>query len=85
MELMIGILVSGIVVLMVAALGTMAYQSYNNLRHQSGIYNDSQFALQLIREAVRHSTSAPPIGITLSGTKNGVTFNYSMSTARRNP
>jgi len=146
-ELLIGIIVAGIVILMISAVGTIAYQSYNNLRNQSGVYNDSQFALQLIREGIRQSTSVPTIagtcltivtaastkyyytmtsgttkslvygsnacssatnepiisGVTstgfvftpsvtgqlvtvaLSGTKNGVSFNYSMSAMRRNP
>ncbi len=58
-ELMVGLIVTGIIVLMVAALGSLAYKSYNGLRSNSGVYNDSQFALQIIREAVRRSTGAP--------------------------
>ena len=149
-ELIVGIVVAAIVVLMVGAIGTIAIQSYNDLRQRSNVYNDSQSALQLIRETVRQSTSVPsvsvvnsnncltvPVGvvtnyihgqgtglvrdlvygsscanvgstlisgvtvtgpafflpsvsgqvvtIVLNGTKSGVTFNYTLSTARRNP
>lgn len=69
-ELLAGVIVGGIVVLMVAALGTIVYKSYNGLRNQSGVFNDSQFALQLIREGVRQSTAAPTTG---SSTINIVT------------
>ena len=60
-ELLVGVVVAAIVVLMVGAIGTIAVKSYNDLRKKSDVYNDAQFALQLIREAVRQSTSAPAI------------------------
>lgn len=60
-ELMVGVVVTAIVILMVGAIGTIAVQSYNNLRNQSGVYNDAQFALQLVREAVRQSSTTPSI------------------------
>ncbi len=58
-ELLIVIIISTIVVLMMAAMLNIAYKSYKDLRNQSNVYNDSQYALQLIRENVRQSTSAP--------------------------
>jgi prepilin-type N-terminal cleavage/methylation domain-containing protein len=59
-ELLASIIVGGIVILMVAALGTIATKSYKGLRNNSGVYNDSQFALQLIREGVRQSLTPGP-------------------------
>jgi type II secretory pathway pseudopilin PulG len=56
---MVGIVVAAIVILMVGTLGSIAYKSYNDLRKHSDVYNDEQFALQMIREAVRQSTSTP--------------------------
>jgi prepilin-type N-terminal cleavage/methylation domain-containing protein len=58
-ELLVGILVAAIVVLAIGAIGTIAFQSYNGMRNNIGVYNDSQFALQLIREGVRESTTIP--------------------------
>jgi MSHA biogenesis protein MshO len=151
-EILITLIVSTIVVLMVASLGTMAYKSYKGLRSNSDVYNDSQYALQVIREAVRQSFTTIPatsstcltvptsaatndyfysngttgfifgvtacgntasasnktiisgvtnlaftptvtstnmesqlVTVTLSGSKNGLTFNYSMNVTRRNP
>ena len=144
MELLIGLVIATIVTLMVGALANIAFKSYNDLRKQSDVYNDSQFALQMIREGVRQSSSAPSVSVVggnncltvikpsvtnyfyikgsnfvysstacdsltntpiiksvtslvftpsisgnlvtavLSGTKSGVSFSYSIKTARRN-
>ncbi|MEI6437986.1 MAG: prepilin-type N-terminal cleavage/methylation domain-containing protein [Candidatus Omnitrophota bacterium] len=141
-ELMVGIVVGLIVILMAAALGSIATGSYRNLRSRADVYNDTQFALQMIRENVRQSSASPTVAsnsltlvtdqcsnvhfyipsgsstlvydstcggttktavtlisnvtvftpdisalplvrVTLSGSKNGVAFNYLMSASRR--
>lgn len=57
-ELLMGVIVAAIVVLMVAALGNISYQSYSSLRSKADVYTDAQFALQLMHESIRQSSSA---------------------------
>src|SRR5438128_384808 len=59
-EMLVVLVISAIIAMMVSAMSTVAAKAYNDLRNQSGIYNDSQFALQLIREAVRRSYTTIP-------------------------
>ena len=54
-ELLVGLMVAAIVILTIGAIGTIAGKSYNDLRNKSGVYNDSMFALELIRENVRQA------------------------------
>jgi prepilin-type N-terminal cleavage/methylation domain-containing protein len=81
-ELLVGIIVAAIVILMISAIGTIAYKAYNNLRTNSGFYNDSQFALQLVREAVRQSTKLPSVNgsclTTFAGVAQNPTYFYTM-------
>lgn len=58
-ELLVGLIVTAIVVMMVAAIGAFAKKSYVAVLNNADVTNDSQFAVQLIREAVRESTGAP--------------------------
>ena len=75
-EMLVVLVITGIIVLMVGALGGLAYKSYNRLRNVSGAYNDSQWGLQLIREGVRQSISNPTFAsncltlVTPNGTTN---------------
>ena len=59
MEILIGLVVATVIILMVGALSKVAFKSYSDLRKRADVYNDAQFALNLIRESVRQSTAAP--------------------------
>lgn len=54
-ELVVAIVITAIVVLMAAYIGSVASVSYHDLYNKSNVYADSQSALNLIRESVRQS------------------------------
>jgi prepilin-type N-terminal cleavage/methylation domain-containing protein len=96
-ELLIGLIVALIVTLMVGALANIAYKSYFDLRNKSGVFNDVQFALQLLEENVRQSSSAPTFAsncltvVTSTGTRifyinsNNFVFSTSCGSATNTP
>ena len=76
-ELLAGIAVAAIAILTVGAIGTFSFKTYKDLRNQSSVYNDAQFALELIRESVRQSTSAPVVAgtcLTVTGSAGTLYF-----------
>lgn len=79
-ELLVSLVITGIIVLMLGAMSNVAFLTYKNLRNRSGVYNDSQFALQLIRENVRQSTTNPTyVNGCLTVVTSSNTFNFYVS------
>jgi prepilin-type N-terminal cleavage/methylation domain-containing protein len=60
-ELLIGIVIGAIVILMIFAMGEIASSSYSQLRSKSGVYDDAQYAIDLISGSVRRAAAAPTI------------------------
>ena len=67
-ELLISLIITGIVVLMFAALGAIAQKSYQGVLDKTDNSNDGTFVMQMIRESVRESTSVPFTQSVASGT-----------------
>jgi prepilin-type N-terminal cleavage/methylation domain-containing protein len=61
-EFMVGIVVGAIVILMIAAIAQIATASYTQLRSRSGVYDDAQFAIDLVTDSVRRAVSASTSG-----------------------